>query len=163
MLRLRTPTILLLLILAGLLQQQIFINTALAIVGRPSPDRGEAVPIDSAEAASQGLEFLRNIYGGGPDDPSSGVKLGDSQAKRLGFKSSEEVVQARLGIPYLVFRIQVERLKGFQVGDDPESLLIDEHRMIYPLLVQNQVRSSLTVTHLKKEGKWRATRRGSPD
>ncbi len=78
----------------------------------------------------------------------------------LGFESLEEVKSATLGAPLQVFMVGLDALRDYQSQTDPNSLLIDEHRLIYPVVVGGQQRSSITMQEL--EGKWEIASIGRP-
>jgi hypothetical protein len=48
--------------------------------------------------------------------------------------------------------IELSSLKGYQSGTNPEKLLIRMHSLIYPVLVDGEVRTSLTIAYNDK--KW---------
>jgi len=70
--------------------------------------------------------------------------------KALGFDSLEEVRQATLGAPLDVFNVGVEQLKAYKPGADAATLLTKSSESVYPVLVNDQVRSSVTVVHKER-------------
>jgi len=83
-------------------------------------------------------------------DTAIGVlqKLVNEQNYRsLGFDSVDEVKQAQLGQPLTVMNIPLEALKGYQPGTDPQTLLVKSSETIYPVTVNAQVKSSVTIVH----------------
>jgi hypothetical protein len=70
-----------------------------------------------------------------------------------------EVSGASLGEPRHVFAVGLEQLKGFAPGGDANRLLSDANQEMYPVMVGNQARASVTVE--QRDGKWRATSFGS--
>jgi len=101
------------------------------------------------EAADKSIALLRNLK---PDKD-------DVRAKQLGFTSAVEAHDAERGAPLRVYIMHLDKLRQRQPENDPDDLLIDPDRVFYPLLVNGQVRSSLTV--LKSADGWRTIRRGS--
>ncbi|MEO7860613.1 MAG: hypothetical protein ABIU05_09230, partial [Nitrospirales bacterium] len=63
----------------------------------------------------------------------------------LGFNSVDEVRSAHLGNPLHLYRVPLDRLKGFQMQDSLEKLLYNTGILMYPLLVDTQARSVITV------------------
>src|SRR4249920_1258685 len=51
--------------------------------------------------------------------------------KELGFDSVEEVVEARLGAPLAIFFVRLDRLREYQPGSDPNTLLADSAQVYY--------------------------------
>jgi hypothetical protein len=110
-------------------------------------------------AANQGLDTFRTL-----------VTQENYQA--LGFTSPDEVKQAVLGEPLKVFRIPLDQLKQYDLntassaGNNPEKLLVDVSQSIYPVIVENQVRSSISVEQSGSSGSsggnWSPTDFGSP-
>lgn len=84
----------------------------------------------------------------------------DEFAKDLGFASAKEAASAQLGSPLRIWQVPVGRLKDFQSNTDPNRILEDSHSVIFPLLVNGEVRSSLTVSEDKRG--WRVAAKGSP-
>jgi hypothetical protein len=106
----------------------------------------------SDAAAAQSLEVLRQL-----------VTADNYQI--MGFNSLEEVANAQLGQPLKLFRIQLDQLLTYapESTDQPpvETLLVDVNRVMYPVTVNQEVRSSVAVEGV--EGKWIGTDFGSPN
>jgi hypothetical protein len=101
--------------------------------------------IDSAVNESQGtapaaLDTLRKL-----------VHSGNYAA--MGFNSLGEVNSATLGAPLVVFHVRRDKLLAFKPSDDPVGLLSGGDRVLYPVLVQAQTRSAVTVG--RAPGGWR--------
>lgn len=79
----------------------------------------------------------------------------DNNFANMGFKSKNEVKTAKLGDPIREFTVRLDMLKKYKPGDDPNNLLTGGNRVIYPVTVDNQVRSSIEITEVEK--KWSAT------
>lgn len=90
------------------------------------------------EAASNAIGILQKL-------------VNEQNYKSLGFQSVDEVKQAQLGQPMEVYNIGLDRLKGYQAGSDPNSLLTPSAETIYPVKVNNDVRTGITIVH-KEQG-----------
>lgn len=100
-------------------------------------DSPPLIEVDTAERAAQiGLEVLRQI---------GKEKEDEEYARSLGFNSADEVRHSHLGDPLYLYRVPLERLKGFQKQDSLEKLLYNTEILMYPLLVDGQSRSVITV------------------
>jgi len=109
------------------------------------PIPGENTFSDKQTAAEKGLETF--------------AKLVDTENfNELGFGSAEEARSATLGTPLQVFLVGLEPLRYYVPGSDPNALLRDVHHWTYPVMVKNQIRSSITVA--QQDGKWSAVRFG---
>lgn len=102
---------------------------------------------DAQSAAQRGLETFRRL-------------VTSANFKELGFESMDEVSSASLGAPNQVFSVGLEQLKSYQPGGDANRMLADAGRTIYPVMVRDQARASITVE--QKNGKWTATGFGDP-
>ena len=79
----------------------------------------------------------------------------------MGFASLDEVAKAQLGMPMPIYRVQLDQLRDYTPGEsDPNALLVDVNRTLYPVTVDNEVRSSVAVEG--PDGKWRGTDYGAP-
>lgn len=65
--------------------------------------------------------------------------------KDVGFDSLEDTADSQLGSPLRLYNVPLFQLQQFKQGDDPEKLLADTGRVIFPLMVKGQFRSSFTV------------------
>lgn len=97
-------------------------------------------------AARHGLDTLRQIVNAG-------------NYASLGFESEDEVRRATLGEPLQVYRVQLDALRAFTEQTDPETLLVDIRRSLYPVKVGDRVATSIFVTG-SREG-WRASELGN--
>jgi hypothetical protein len=91
---------------------------------------------DAQQAASNALATLQKL-------------VTEQNYKALGFTSPDEVKSATLAKPLAQYNIGLDRLKGYQAGQDANALLTTSSETIYPVTVGGQVRSSVTV--VKKE------------
>jgi hypothetical protein len=130
---------------------------ALGCVTNSRESEASRLFLNPPEAAQAELDILRNL-GHTPADSDS-IQAGIL----LGFGSVDEMAAAQLGSPFRICSAPLELLEQYQTGNDPNELLVDSGRMLFPILVNGRARSSLTVE--KSEGKiksWRVTQRGSP-
>lgn len=127
------------------------IAAALLVAGGCERHRGENAPPaagDTQQAASNGLATLQKL-------------VTAQNYKGLGFTSPGEVKSAALAPPLALYNIGLDRLKSYQAGQDPNTLLTPSSETIYPVTVGGQVRSSLTV--VKKETGYTAAGFGNAD
>jgi hypothetical protein len=104
-------------------------------------------PSNSQQTAAQhGLATLRQV-----------VNAGNYAA--LGFESVDEVRQATLGEPLQVYQVRLDALRAFNEQTNPETLLVDIRRDLYPVKVGDRVATSIFVTGAR-EG-WRASELGN--
>jgi hypothetical protein len=114
-----------------------------AAQNNPHRDIGE-----TKEAAAQALATFQ--------------KLGKQTSFRaMGFESADEMSKATLDEPLQVFMVELNDLRGYQAGSDPNKLLKPIDKVIYPVKTGAQVRSSI-VLQKRKEG-WKASDFGGPN
>jgi hypothetical protein len=75
--------------------------------------------------------------------------------KSLGFKSVDEVKKAELGKPLPVLLVRLDELKAYKEKGDAYKLLHPIPRVVYAVLVKDQVRSGLEVQ--KQGDKWESS------
>lgn len=80
--------------------------------------------------------------------------------ERLGFESIEEVNRAQLGVPIPTFIVPLDRLRQYGPGQNPAGLLVPTNEIRFPLSVDGQVRSSITLR--STNGGWEVARIGRP-
>lgn len=73
--------------------------------------------------------------------------------KSLGFDSREQVKMARLGTPIADYMVYLSELKEYQTERPAAELLHATGRLIYPLKVNQNVQSAVTVTTDKESWK----------
>ncbi len=73
--------------------------------------------------------------------------VNEQNYRAMGFDSVDEVKQAQLGPPLTVMNIPLDKLKSYQAGDDTQALLVKSAETIYPVTVNAQVKSSVTIVH----------------
>lgn len=81
--------------------------------------------------------------------------------KNMGFESAAEVKSATIGDPLPVFMVQLDELRAYKKGADPNRLLKALDKAIIPVAVNGQVRSSITVE--KSKGEWKGMSFGAPN
>ena len=98
---------------------------------RETPKPPSAQP---QEAASNALTLLQKL-------------VTEQNYRALGFESVDEVKEAQLGQPLAVYYVGLDKLKAYREGTDVNSLLTPYAETIYPVTVQGNVRSSVTIVH----------------
>lgn len=79
---------------------------------------------------------------------------------RMGFETEAEAKTATLGEPLLDYFVELDGLRTYQSGTDPATLLKSTGHVIYPVEVNAQARSSLTLAQTEKG--WSPVAFGSP-
>jgi hypothetical protein len=77
----------------------------------------------------------------------------------LGFTSPGEVREAAVGEPFAIFNVHLDELQAYKVGSDPFTIMHGGQTFMYPLLVGQQVKSSVSIEKMNAE--WQATSFGS--
>lgn len=119
-----------------------FVTTAFAQAARDASTTREAYV-----AAAQSLQTFQAM-------------VTDQNFRQMGFATPAEAKIATLGQPLPVAMVQLDDLRAYRPGNDPAALLRDLHKMIFPVLVSNQVRSSITVE--RRDSRWQGTSFGAP-
>jgi hypothetical protein len=79
----------------------------------------------------------------------------------MGFDSLSEVRSAVLGDPLVAFYVRLDHLRVYQQGGDPYSLLSGGDKVIYPVLVGQEVRASIVLD--KDARGWTPVSYGGPN
>ena len=111
---------------------------------------GSAAERDLAQAsdiASRSLATLRKL--------AKGTNL-----TALGFRSPSEVDAAAIGQPISVYMVRLDELRAYQTATDPNSLLKPLDKVIFPVVANKQVLSSIVVE--KVNSVWKPTNFGGP-
>jgi hypothetical protein len=103
--------------------------------------------LETKNAATAGLLTFRQL-------------VNAANYRGLGFTISNEVQNATLGEPMWVYTVKLNELQNFRTNSKPEKLLKDYEKVLYPLMVNQAVRSSLAVGKPKR--RWTATSFGRP-
>lgn len=86
-------------------------------------------------------------------------RLGNEQnVKSMGFNSLEEVSKASLGGAIPVCQVKLKDLRNYTTSVDPMDLITTTNKVIYPILVNAQLRSAITLE--RGPEMWKATRYG---
>lgn len=81
-------------------------------------------------------------------------------ARSLGFNSAAEAAGATLGVPVQELMVRLDQLRAYTQEQSPMVLLRSNDRLVFPVLVGNATRSSLTVS---REGSgWTTHSFGAP-
>lgn len=83
----------------------------------------------------------------------------EDNAKALGFDSARDLENAKAGVPLPMVMIQLDDLREYQRSNDPRQLFRNLHQQLVPVLVGDEVRSSITVE--QKQDRWQAVSFGS--
>jgi hypothetical protein len=128
-----------------------FIGVTAGILQMATPSAAQQpaqVPSAAIEEAQRSLRVLQRL------------ETGRDHYKGLGFASRDEAKSAALSEPMRLFVVPLDRLKEYQPGGDPNRLLVDSNRLIFPVNVGGEHRSSLTL--LLQDGKWQVVSFGRP-
>lgn len=80
---------------------------------------------------------------------STSTKDDEAYAKEIGFNDLKDLERAQIGAPMRLYNIQLVELQQFKKGDDPNKLLHDTQRLVFPLTVDGHIVSSITATENK--------------
>lgn len=97
-------------------------------------DEGVAKPDtveDQQEAADNALKILRD--------------LAKDNYATLGFESKEEADAATLGTPLTLYLVPLDGLQAYEGEADPDELLQDSQIVLYPVMVDDTVRSAVGI------------------
>lgn len=138
---------------AILLAAAVLASCATAASAQPGPAApGGATPLpleETTRVARAALPTFRELV------------AAQKNARAMGFESADEVGRAELGDPLPVFLVRLDQLRSYERGGDPNALLTPAPRVLYPLTVERQVRSSLAV--VRTENGLQASSFGSPN
>ncbi|HEX8473128.1 MAG TPA: hypothetical protein VF666_03790 [Pyrinomonadaceae bacterium] len=109
---------------------------------------GQTTHADAKSAADRGLATLAKL-------------VNEQNYRAMGFESVAEVSTAALGEPIRVLMVKLDALRAYQPGSDPNLLLSDVPQSVYPVMVRDQVRSTITVSQVDA-GRWTAVSFGNP-
>jgi hypothetical protein len=102
-------------------------------------DHVAKVGTDSLAAAKEGVKQFEEL-------------MTDSNFSNYGFESLEEVKKIELGHPLPVLMVRLDELRKYKAGDDPCKLLYPLGKVVYPVLVDDKVRSGLALE--EENGIW---------
>lgn len=112
---------------------------------QPPEEPGAAASVASENSRSRATESLKTL-------PRIVTR---ENYRALGFQTPDEPKSASLGEPIAVFTVGLDDLRSFVSGKDPKTLLRGPQRVVYPVVVQQQVRSAVTLQEL--QGAWKVT------
>ena len=124
------------------------LGTEAAVVVSPDPKGGADYAALSCDAAITNLARLRRM--------ANAVTY-----EQLGFKSKNEVKGASNGVPMQVYQVTLARLRAYKNEPDFANLVEPTVRIIYPVLVGGEVRSSHTLRQFAG-GAWQGVSWGEP-
>jgi hypothetical protein len=101
----------------------------------------------SLEPAGKSLETFRQL-------------VTDHNYQAMGFGSADGVKSATLGEPLVTYFVRLDRLREYQPTTDPNTMLNGGDEVIYPVLVGQEVRSSIRLA--PRGGSWQAVSFGGP-
>ncbi len=96
------------------------------------------------------------------------LTINDKNARELGFDSKTDAADSntKLGVPLALVLVNFEMLKNYDPSMPPQALLTFAKRFIYPLVVSEKTKSSVTVLELTSPGKntqeWKPVVWGEP-
>jgi hypothetical protein len=99
------------------------------------PDNTEEKPLPLEKIQLVAKEALASL----------GNLVGKENYEIMGFKSLAELKTTTLGEPLRVFMVRLDQLKEYQPGSDPNKLLSSGDQVIYPVMVDKMVRSSVVI------------------
>jgi len=76
----------------------------------------------------------------------------------MGFENLEEVNKIKLGAPIQIFNIRLDELLKYDSDNDPAMILSGGQNYIYPVMIGNEVRTSIELDKIQNE--WQATKFG---
>jgi hypothetical protein len=107
---------------------------------QPHPSRSQAT------AAQEGLATLRQV-------------VNANNYAALGFASPGDVRHATLGEPLQIYQVRLDALREFTGKDNPETLLVDVRRSLFPVKVSDRVATAIFV--MGAHDGWRASELGN--
>jgi hypothetical protein len=107
----------------------------------------EPVPEEALSAAKSGLEVFRRL-------------LNEKNSGELGFASTAQVKEARVGVPFREHLVRLDELAAWKADGDAARLLRGGDEYLFPVLVGGEVRSSISVARV--ETTWKPVSFGSP-
>jgi hypothetical protein len=75
--------------------------------------------------------------------------ISPANSKLLGFDTAQDVIRTRIGKPIDIYTIGLDKLRTYQPGDPVAPLIKQLDSRLYPLSVEDRVRSSLVVSRIQ--------------
>jgi hypothetical protein len=72
--------------------------------------------------------------------------------RMMGFESRDEVRRATLDKSIREYVIELSSIKGFKENMNPEKLLVRTRTLVYPVLIDSSIRTSLTIAY--RNNRW---------
>ncbi|MBZ5614664.1 MAG: hypothetical protein LAO23_11695 [Acidobacteriia bacterium] len=119
----------------------------LRVQGQETKDPGQLLA-KAQPVASKSLAQFRQL-------------ITEQNYERMGFKSMQEVQSSSLGSPLQVFKVRLDELQKYTTDTNPDKLIHGGDEFLYPVLFENQVRSSVLVADVA--GTWKAVSFGKSD
>lgn len=122
---------------------------ALGSAGCAAPASGlpDGVHPDPDQAGTEALALLEGL-------------IEDSHAVDLGFDTTSQVAAAELGTPIELHYVHFGSLQAHDNTQPASSLLVDGEERVYPVLVNGEVRSSVSLT--RQGANWAVASLGNP-
>ncbi len=79
----------------------------------------------------------------------------------MGFSSKDEISKAQLGEPLKIYIVRLDQLQKYNENTNPNELLTEQQKYIYPVTVNGDTKSSLSVARFNDE--WKSSSFGSPN
>lgn len=119
---------------------------AAAMTAQTDVPQNTPLPLgETTEVATQSLGTLRKL-------------VNEQNFTAMGFRSVQDTREAKLGAPLQAFAVTVDDLRKFHPGTNSESLLSPLGKVIFPVVLGEEVLSSITIE--KSHGKLTATNFG---
>jgi len=131
----------------------LFLAITVLVAAYSGCDRKASTQTDANQAA-QRQETFGDAQSAATASLAVFRKLVNNQNYRdLGFESVEEAASATLGTPIPVVFVRLDQLREYREGTDLNSILSQSNQMNFPVMVRDQVRSSVVVD--QADGKWK--------
>jgi hypothetical protein len=102
---------------------------------------------ESQAAAASGLAEFKRL-------------VNSKNFQSYGFQSEKEAASASLGQPVVAFLVRLDQLREYQPSGDATRLLTGGDKVLYPVVADGRVRSSIIID--KGSGSWKAASFGGP-
>ena len=131
----------------------LFLAITVLIVIHSACDRTASTQTDKNQA-EQRPETFGDAQSAATASLAAFRKLVNNQNYRdLGFESAEEVGSSTLGTPLPVVFVRLDQLREYREGTDLNDILGQSNQINFPVLAQDQVRSSVVVEQVN--GRWK--------
>jgi hypothetical protein len=131
----------------------------LKVLPGPAPGTLEQLRVLPTFKSVPNLEALHKAALKGIDQYRLMVNV--DNLKALGLDQPADATRTELGTPSKDYFVRLDKLKNYKGGDDPEKLLSDTGRVHYPVVLDNEIRSTITIAQY--EGEWKVASIGAPN